>query len=101
MAHASLGGEEGILTARATEAGLVYTGSCLIYWITIDPSAATWAIEISDGVASGTTKWSSGGALDVSFHYNFGKPMKMETGIYAEAVTNITAATIGYAKIMD
>ena len=89
MAHVSMGGEEGILTARVTGAGLVYTGACYIYWITLDPSAAT-----------GTTKWSITDALQKGMHINFSKPMKMETGIYAETVTNLTAATIGYATLL-
>ena len=101
MPHVSLGGEEGILTARITAAGLVYTGPCLIYWISCQSSAAAWVIDISDGVATGTTKWSLGSALQVSQHVNFGKPMKMETGIYAETVTNMTAVTVGYAIVND
>jgi len=99
MAHVSLGGEEGILTARVTAAGLVYTGACLIYWITAQASNAAWVIDLSDGVATGTTKWSLGSALSLSQHCNFSKPMKMETGIYAETVTNITSITVGYAPV--
>lgn len=97
--HVSLGGEKGILTVRVTAAGLVYTGPCLIYWITLDPSGATIVLDLSDGVAAGTTKWSVSDALQDGLHINFGKPMEMATGIYAETVTDLTAATIGYAVL--
>ena len=100
MAHVSLGGEEGILTAKVTTAALIYTGACYIYWITIDPSAGSWVLTLSDGVATGTDKWSLSSSVDAGFHINFSKPMKMETGIYADVVTNVTHATIGYAKVI-
>lgn len=96
--HVSLGGEKGILTVRTAALGLVYTGPCLIYWITVDPSAAAWAIELSDGTAAGTTKWSTSDALAAGQTIPFPKPMEMATGIYAEVVTNLTA-TIGYAVL--
>jgi hypothetical protein len=99
MTHVSLGGEEGILTVRVTATGLVYTGPCYIYWITFQPSGTSWVLDISDGVETGTTKWGFGSALNVGFHANFSKPMKMDTGIYCETATNITAVTIGYAKV--
>ena len=99
MVHVSIGGEFGLKSARCSAAGLVHTGHCLIYDITVDPSAAAWAIAISDGVATGTTKWSCKSALQVGFQYPFSKPMEMLTGIYAETVTNMTF-TVLYAEVV-
>lgn len=92
--HVSLGGEIGILTARATAAGLVYTGPCLIYWVTLIQDDAGDTVEISDGIVAGTTKW-----IGEAKHCNFGKPMEMATGIYVESLDHSSTCTIGYAVL--
>ena len=98
--HVSLGGEIGILTARVTATGLVYTGPCLIYWIMVCPTGRNHSLELSDGIAAGTTKWSAiSAATDTpaAFPVNFNKPMEMATGIYCETFTALDECTIGYA----
>lgn len=95
MAHISLGGEEGLVTTRLTATGLAYTGACLICWISCHPDQSDFEIGISDGVATGTTKWSV-----QERHCNFSKPMKMETGIYVEKLDHVSSITIGYAKVI-
>ena len=95
--HVSLDGMEGILTARATATGLILTGACHIYWITVCPNNTNCEIELSDGIATGTTKWGMASAIGQAAQFNFSKPIAMETGIYCEVFTSMHAATIGYA----
>ena len=94
------GGNLGLLTAKITGEGLAYTGRCLIHWISIEPSTTYWNLELVDGVASGTVKWSMSDPVQKAFHASFSEPREMLTGIFVEELTSCHAV-IGYIPVPD
>jgi len=87
----------GLSTTRRTTVGAVKASAGVLYWISIYPSAASWAVGLDDSLdGSAATKWDMGGADANGLHIVFDPPIPFTTGIYVETMTNITSITAGY-----
>jgi len=86
-------------TTRITATGAAITGACIVWWMTIAPSAATTVLDISDGTASGTTIWTHSCVSGNGAHIDFGEDgFAFTSGVYVETLTDITAVTFCYSQ---
>jgi len=89
--------EVGATLVRLTGAGAVVAGAKKLMWLTVRPSAANWALELTDAVAGGgAVKWDIGGAAVESHHFVFDPPIEFSTGVYLETFTNSTSVMFSY-----
>lgn len=84
-------------TIRLDAAGAIKDSPGKLYWLTINPSAINFVVELTDDTAAlGTVVWDAFGSVRLVQHVIFDPPMDFDTGIYAETLTNITSIIAYY-----
>lgn len=78
-------------------AGQVAAGARRLYWLTMNPSAALSAVELSDDLTGLTaTVWDHFDTTRDGHMMNLYPPMYFANGIYLKTFTNMTSITFGF-----
>uniref|UniRef100_A0A6H1ZP27 Uncharacterized protein n=1 Tax=viral metagenome TaxID=1070528 RepID=A0A6H1ZP27_9ZZZZ len=82
---------------RMTAAGQVVAGAHNLYWLSINPSAAAAAVDITDDLTGlGAIVFDMYRATRDHMHIVLEPPMPFSTGIYLKTFTNLTSVMFGY-----
>ncbi len=90
--------EVGLLDVRLTAAGPVgAAGARRLYWMLLNPSAGSSAIELTDAIAAGAAIKADHFDTTRDGHMvTFDPPLEFSIGIYLETFTNMTSIIFGY-----